>query len=314
MEEYEFSKPELVYHYCSVESLISILQSNVLRLTDVFKMNDWSEKQYYGNLVIKYLTEEYHLAENVVQSLHSRLDEIANPSYGYAQAYACCFSENADSLSQWKMYGDNGFGVCIGFDKKTLSKLNSNNSVISFNKVQYPSKLKKRELDSVYKMNTFQFCSDICDYITMFDKLMAAAIYRKHPSYSMEKEWRIALVSEKSYCGLISLIDPIDQLNEEGMVGRWQNKYFNISKPKTIARNNIIQTFYELNFSLVKNELIKQIVIGPASPNSEIDVFNALITCGYDNRNVDDMLISKTRYDSIRNIIIVNKSNIPYRG
>lgn len=54
--------------------------------------------------------------------------------------FAFCLSEEADLLSQWRGYADDGRGVCIGFKKEALElylKTKVENNSITLNKVLY---------------------------------------------------------------------------------------------------------------------------------------------------------------------------------
>ena len=105
---------KLVYHYCSIETFLSIIQNSVLRLTDIEKSNDYSERVYMETLILKQFQKKInnnlngYLLDNFIVKYYQSL-------YTSSNLYASCFSEDGDLLSQWRAYADNGTGVSIGF-------------------------------------------------------------------------------------------------------------------------------------------------------------------------------------------------------
>lgn len=109
-----------VYHYTSIDGLLGILDSRVLRATDVTYMNDTSEYSYACGI-----------AEQVISKLKGELPGLA----GFAQppwavhtsqggkVYAACFCETGDLLSQWRAYSDRGVGYAIEFPLERLSAM-----------------------------------------------------------------------------------------------------------------------------------------------------------------------------------------------
>ena len=53
-------KMESVYHYCSIETFLKIIQGRMLRLSDIQKSNDYAERIYMENIIHKgYLKENF---------------------------------------------------------------------------------------------------------------------------------------------------------------------------------------------------------------------------------------------------------------
>ncbi len=119
------SSDNVLYHYCSMEAFLGIVQSQFLRLTNIRFMNDSKEVSWIYELAKKVLWDKQFRchSENekrLCKRLMSHCDELfLNESYfpGY---YGSCFSKNGDSLSQWRAYADDGKGVAIGFSRQFL--------------------------------------------------------------------------------------------------------------------------------------------------------------------------------------------------
>jgi hypothetical protein len=111
---------ELIYHYCSAETLLAILQTGTLRLADVSEMNDALEREWGLGLL-----EEAIAARNgnvppvVLQTIQLAMASARVES----MCLASCFSTKGDLLSQWRAYATNGAGFAIGLDPYALKGL-----------------------------------------------------------------------------------------------------------------------------------------------------------------------------------------------
>jgi hypothetical protein len=119
------SENNILYHYCSVEALLSIIQSKYLRLTNVRYMNDCKEISWIYELAKKVLWDKQFrcTSENesrLCKRLLSHCDDLFLDETFFPSFYCSCFSKNGDSLSQWRACADDGRGVAIGFHRAFL--------------------------------------------------------------------------------------------------------------------------------------------------------------------------------------------------
>ena len=113
--------PSTVYHYCTVETFFNIVKNHTLRLSDIEKSNDFMEKKWAIQKCLEYIRSNLddpaypcsQKPELSKQLLHSMEQQFHTYNM---MILACCFSSKRDLLSQWRGYGDNGCGVCIGID------------------------------------------------------------------------------------------------------------------------------------------------------------------------------------------------------
>lgn len=138
----------ILYHYTTIDSLLSILKSGSLRLSNVKFCNDPNEVQYGinflqrfwddigGNYLIDESDRSFHreiqrllhlmnyslCSKDIRDDLIKKLDQ--NPSFlkvdtsfenSKHQSFLFCLSEDGDNLRQWFPYADGGNGVCLGF-------------------------------------------------------------------------------------------------------------------------------------------------------------------------------------------------------
>lgn len=116
-----------IYHYTSFNSFCQIIKNNSFWASEPSRLNDKREyKIWFDVFEQAYCTlREKEDANEYVEIL----DEIKKRvlEFGQYSHFVTCFSQGRDLLSQWRAYGDEGSGVCIGLDlDKTLSILYEN--------------------------------------------------------------------------------------------------------------------------------------------------------------------------------------------
>ena len=142
-----------LYHYCSNEKCFSILNSRSIRLSDIQKSNDYRELSLFFPKILNYIAELYRLNPFPLECYgkfgEEALSELLELSFRYwddkfssgkFSNYVLCFSEAADSLSQWRGYANNGKGCCLGFSMETVERYcMSTNGLLLLKKVIYLS-------------------------------------------------------------------------------------------------------------------------------------------------------------------------------
>lgn len=108
----------LLYHYCSVETMMKIITEKHIRLCNALKSNDSTEFTYFDKLCEKFIEglgpdDKFSFLKEQAANLGK---ELMNGKNCLMIPYIACFSEDGDVLSQWRGYADNGCGVAIGFD------------------------------------------------------------------------------------------------------------------------------------------------------------------------------------------------------
>ena len=99
---------DLVYHYCSIESFIKIVEGKSLKFSDIKKSNDYREIE----LLWQYYSEYIEKNSNnpcVKSSLKHFKDEQMNVT----DFLVCCFSNTKDSLHLWNCYANKGVAITI---------------------------------------------------------------------------------------------------------------------------------------------------------------------------------------------------------
>ena len=306
-----------LYHYCSNEKCFSILRGKTIRLSDIQKSNDYMEMSLFFPEIIDIIEEQYLKAPFPLKykNLHDQdaLLEMTNISYDYWKKrfdngdfsnFVVCFSEKADTLSQWRGYADNGKGCCIGFSKQLLLEYcKMNKSILTMQKVEYLTEeqihnrilYKAKEcLDSIKLLREW-----IVDNMTHddnspdtdnllhfnFDGILSSvfngSLGMKSKAFSEEKEWRIffqrgAYKNPEWVCrkdndiliGPEGFSETVDFLN---------------NKIQFQVSDNDIIPFYPIGFDEFSTNPVTELWIGPKSNIRPKDIELFLRHNGYKN-------------------------------
>ena len=124
-------KEGMLYYYCSMKTFISIIEKGSVWLRDLRDMNDPNEmmlgnEDWAQNILMAYETNKFRFEYNGKKDSEGMWDYLMNSRIKKALRqyslydkiyYAICFTSSCDALSLWRMYADNGHGVCLAFDK-----------------------------------------------------------------------------------------------------------------------------------------------------------------------------------------------------
>lgn len=192
---------EIIHHYCSASTFLSIIRKKQLWLTSLRQSNDRAEGEWClqkwldrFNVLIPAELSQRRAAKTAVEVF---LHDIV--------ALGTCFSEAADLLSQWRGYADDGGGFSIAFDRDGLSKALSegDNGDIKFTPVEYSIDTALGPAKPFHAMTT-AFAPDyvgsngrslninISPEARAEKKFAVEQLFRfKNPAFSEEREWRL---------------------------------------------------------------------------------------------------------------------------
>ena len=317
--EYDPEVPDIIYHYCTVDAMLSILQNNCLWMCDLERTNDKTELKYFYDQMRKMfddfnqkykskygskLVQVYTVLEKAIEGLYNRTAYITQIS----KDYVCCFSEEKDLLSQWRGYGSDGNGIAIGFNAQLLRKLDINGSRYKFIKVIYDNEKVYENIRSYMEKQMITILDDIKEeeldpenilfnLVTVVAPMMEDNYIFKNPGFVEENEWRV-------YYKQIGNFDEDSGDEEILLKGAFsvENEFiypFSRSELKFRSLKDDISSYFELGFERCKSDIIKKIIIGPKC-----------------KINIRDMKILLRKYHYINdmesNSIEIVKSNCPY--
>ena len=212
----EYSAPNTLFHYCSLETFYSIVCSNSIWLSDVSKSNDALELLWFRkrcrDIIYKVWLEYVEQLKAEDRLLEADFDgfkliaEKADDSIEYdtAKCWTFCLSEKSDDLGQWRGYAADGSGISIGFKEELFEHLHSMMPLdiladprIDFDRIEYSYDSISELLNDICGLNEINSslaCSEVLLKLkrAVVVLLICAPLY-KNEKFAEEKEWRLAL-------------------------------------------------------------------------------------------------------------------------
>ena len=216
-----------VFHYTSAGTLIGMFKNTskdnafvTFWASHISYMNDPQEKVYGTNKMLEVLKDvEDELlipsGKRITELDREELDKFVfirnTDKNSLTNMYSISFSKSFDSLPMWGMYGQNGNGICLGFDLNKLQVFLESQGMDPLYKIKYgigeeldsPQKAKeemgawKEYVKHVYEKSMHcieqkhifnDFNIAINTYITLLNFIPGNI---KHPAYKYEDEYRL---------------------------------------------------------------------------------------------------------------------------
>ena len=310
--KYEPDVPDVLYHYCSVDTMLKIIQNSCIWLSDANKMNDKEELRYFAcqmnELVSKLLDKhqrefDSNLINETRKILNKHISSIFSGSayiVRNSRHYICCFSENGDLLSQWRAYGNDGKGVAIGFNARLLAKF-SDLFYYDFIKVIYEIE-KNLQIEKYMEENLVTVLSSAAkennniiepeEFAAIEVPVLNERFAFKHPGFMEENEWRLYRIQNANF-------DEDEDFLLRGAFSKQKVDRFLCSDLKFRCTDRDLLSYFEMGFKECKEDIIKRIVIGPKCDINAMDL---------------KILLRKYKYinDVDSTSIEIKKSDIPY--
>lgn len=243
------SPPGLLYHYCSMSTLLAIIESGSLRLSSISHMSDQMEHRWFRKIckdILDELASSQPQPKDFLNQQMLSLDPLNQP--GLPLLFCCCFSAVRDRLSQWRAYADNGTGVAIGFNPTHLCPREGFDNLWLTQVIYSKSKQRVVARKLVERIRRpFEKSGQTGKDLTA---TYIEAGRHKNAAYSEEKEWRL-------------LHYPYPQKSGSDF-GK------SISKPGFCVSGRMLVPFVALRFDSNHSESpISEIVFGPNNPLKE---------------------------------------------
>jgi hypothetical protein len=267
----DVEKYPIMYHYCTLDSFLSIVKYKTIRMSDINTMNDFSEYHWAYEKFIETINIEY---EKYEREFFDYVDERFSSIQLHILPLICCFSTSGDVLSQWRAYTGDSSGVAIGFDSSALKKLsvavrkvdyNKENQIRYFKEILkafyllWKTKKTKREEKELNQMINIESV-DVCAF--------------KNTAFSEESEVRLIRAT------IVDLTNGVMKLSDSVGSGadRVSRKVQNINYR---ARDGGLIAYIDLPFSGLGRKVIKEVVLGPKSKNNGNEVSAFLTSSGF---------------------------------
>jgi hypothetical protein len=305
-------EPEVVYHYTTMETMKKMVEKPSIWATSLSYLNDVSEGEHFLKLICERLPvyRETHLLDD--PGIFDKIEE--KDILGFeGRPFVASFSQDDDSLPQWRAYCPNGNGVAVGFRVECLKRAfiepkdEPNESVapyITFMPVEYidGSDLESldQEIDSVLvavrilaERHAQKGLSDFPASRYFRFLIQRMACFKKHPAFSNEHEYRLIVDSAVGHRELLEYRPTRSTIVPYIPVSIPREHSSHTGSAKNQPRNSLYSSLYS---PLVGRwQYIDRVVIGP-SPNKEL------------SRQAVESLFKKHSMD-----VEVKPSEIPYR-
>jgi hypothetical protein len=199
------SNGEVVYHYCSPQTFLTICTTKRLRFSDLFSMNDFMEV-HWGYQIWEQAAGS--LIDEVGKDFLDSIDAVIHVSGVKALALASCMSRRGDVLSQWRAYGMNGTGYAIGFKASELVQLQVQPLCVEYNVDNQVEEI-KTFIRAVHKVESEEDVKQGTDFFHACVRLAFDLSSFKNPAFSEEDEVRLVhMVNFEPSNGSLRLVDP----------------------------------------------------------------------------------------------------------
>ncbi len=188
-----------LYHYTTMDGLLGIVGDKEMRATHTQYLSDHKEYSHALSLVADEITKrkESESDDEIIVLLGDMLKGINGIES--MNVCVCSFSEERDSLSQWRAYGDSAAGFAIGFRGDFLYNVMQRNDCYLvpcvYDKPEQVD-LIKALVDKVLEENIDRQKRGIKDAVLPSGGNLVAYLHRYAPilkdsSFKEEREWRV---------------------------------------------------------------------------------------------------------------------------
>ena len=249
-----------LWHYTSFPALDGILRKKKIWFGSATNVND--AKEVIGFIDNLKQNIENGLTQNNIKP-KCDVDKIFKEIYdrtSQKHLFMFCLSQALDDAAQWDRYADYGRGVAIEFNTEALHNLLYYHGMI-IGEQYYTQETRDHEL---YKLLSSYISTGILEGFSnldgFIDNLALCALIHKHPTFTAEKEIRIA---------------PYFVNDNDSHIGY---QTFNIIKEVYVLKLNEVLEKENMHME----DIISSIIIGPRSLQSKRDLENYCRHLGYD--------------------------------
>ena len=256
--------PDILYHYCSNDSLLSIVKTKSLFLTAITAANDYEETHRARPYLLEEIKKYSAAPEKDWLCKLLQLFDINSTI-----PFVGCFSENADQLSQWRGYADDATGASIGFNmacfglqqRLPLTHISASQT-IGVEKVIYD--------DSIQRAIVARLANDFLSHarapsadldnlaIATAIQLRQFSLIFKNPGFREEDEWRIVHtpILGGPAAGALILVGAVG-----ARASRMKGRQIVTSIPLPLSNKD-------------DKEPIAKVILGPKNPTNLFDLAN----------------------------------------
>jgi len=186
---------KVLYHYTGQEGLLGIVREKRLRVSSILHLNDAAEFNYTIGLAQQDLNKRLRLERGPWNTFYGTVLESLDNLGKTMTLFVGSFSENGDSLSQWRAYAQNGIGFSLGFEYDYLRPLAQAQEFrllhCNYSKQDHTRAIDEIVADAGKQIDMHQADDVRAAVARFYDSLVKIAAVLKHPSFAEEREWRL---------------------------------------------------------------------------------------------------------------------------
>ncbi|GAA6168842.1 DUF2971 domain-containing protein [Sessilibacter corallicola] len=193
---------ETFYHYTTLGGLMGIVESKMLRASDIRYMNDSTELKHSIALLKEEINRRIESGNENPQLLNQFSLWLSHRVVNGPMLFGASFRTNGNLLSQWRGYSTHGKGISLGFNPRYIAMCASFHG-FKIGKCIYDPQTQRQlvgqvvdAVESLAKSSCGGSRTESKDYQSeVFEKvegdLLTISAILKHPSFQEEQEWRI---------------------------------------------------------------------------------------------------------------------------
>ncbi|GAB2190103.1 DUF2971 domain-containing protein [Sessilibacter sp. MAH1] len=193
---------DTLYHYTSLTGLMGIVESKMLRASDIRYMNDSTELKHLLVLLSDEINIRLNAGSAFAQLLNQFSQWLSHRIVDGPMLFGASFRANGNLLSQWRGYSTHGKGVSLGFNPKYVLDCAAYHDFSVGKCIYNPEEQKQiarqivNSVENTAKSNHADYVqAAIPDFTPIFEyiegDLLKIAAILKHPSFEEEQEWRV---------------------------------------------------------------------------------------------------------------------------
>ncbi|GAB2196743.1 DUF2971 domain-containing protein [Sessilibacter sp. MAH4] len=199
---YAQTPEDTLYHYTSLTGLMGIVESKMLRASDIRYMNDSTELKHLLVLLSDEINIRLNAGSAFAQLLNQFSQWLSHRIVDGPMLFGASFRANGNLLSQWRGYSTHGKGVSLGFNPTYVLDCAAYHDFSVGKCIYNPEEQKQiarqivNSVENTAKSNHADYVqAAIPDFTPIFEfiegDLLKIAAILKHPSFEEEQEWRV---------------------------------------------------------------------------------------------------------------------------
>ena len=259
--------PKILYHYTTINTFYNMMEHSLRYEKDDIHpqyINMWATHYAYQNDPTECQLFFEGLQKGVLdytEKNNIKLDDkskelIQRPWYGL-NIFTISFSEQEDDLTMWRGYGQNGDGVCLGFDfskvPSTLPITGTKSDERKYTSESAPAYLLSKNIRK-------------CEYIDINNKNIAEEACKKTVANILDEDHKWTDVKQLM---IFNEYAPIYKHYKYEVEGEWRIIKNNNMPKYRIGEGKTLIPYLEIS---VPVECLKKITIGPCQTSKEDNI------------------------------------------